>query len=66
MKASIPAAILKLGNSLVKVISIKLGGITKLMPTFHPSYLLRQYTVENRRIVYEDLQQVKAALDAAD
>jgi DNA polymerase len=30
-----------------------------LMPTFHPAYLLRQYTTENRRAVWEDL---KAAL----
>jgi DNA polymerase len=30
-----------------------------LMPTFHPAFLLRQYTPENRRAVWEDL---KAAL----
>lgn len=30
-----------------------------LMPTLHPAYLLRQYTPENRRLVWEDL---KAAL----
>jgi DNA polymerase len=30
-----------------------------LMPTFHPAYLLRQYTTENRSVVWEDL---KAAL----
>jgi len=30
-----------------------------LMPTFHPAFLLRQYTTENRRAVWEDL---KAAL----
>jgi DNA polymerase len=30
-----------------------------LMPTFHPAYLLRQYTPENRNAVWEDL---KAAL----
>jgi DNA polymerase len=34
-----------------------------LMPTFHPAYLLRQYTPENRRAVYEDLLQVKAVLE---
>ena len=27
-----------------------------LMPTFHPAYLLRQYTPENRRVVWEDLK----------
>jgi DNA polymerase len=30
-----------------------------LMPTLHPAYILRQYTPENRRHVWEDL---KAAL----
>ena len=30
-----------------------------LMPTFHPAYLLRQYTAANRKVVWEDL---KAAL----
>ena len=30
-----------------------------LMPTFHPAFVLRQYTPENRRLVWEDL---KAAL----
>ena len=33
-----------------------------LMPTFHPAYILRQYTVENRRRVWDDL---KAALARA-
>jgi uracil-DNA glycosylase len=32
----------------------------KLMPTFHPAYLLRSYTEENRRAVWSDLQQVMA------
>jgi DNA polymerase len=30
-----------------------------LMPTFHPAFILRQYTEQNRRLVWEDL---KAAL----
>jgi uracil-DNA glycosylase len=29
------------------------------MPTLHPAFVLRQYTQENRRLVWEDL---KAAL----
>ena len=29
-----------------------------LMPTFHPAYLLRSYTPENRRRVWDDLQKV--------
>jgi DNA polymerase len=37
---------------------------TLLMPTFHPAFLLRQYTPENRRIVWEDLKKVKQALDS--
>lgn len=28
-----------------------------VMPTFHPAFLLRQYTAENRRLVWEDLKQ---------
>ncbi len=32
---------------------------TPLMPTLHPAFILRQYTPENRRLVWEDL---KAAL----
>jgi uracil-DNA glycosylase family 4 len=32
----------------------------KVMPTFHPAYLLRSYTEENRRMVWSDLQQVMA------
>jgi DNA polymerase len=35
---------------------------TPLMPTLHPAYVLRQYTPENRRAVWEDL---KAALARA-
>jgi DNA polymerase len=34
-----------------------------LMPTFHPAFILRQYTEENRRLVWEDL---KAALARAN
>jgi DNA polymerase len=33
-----------------------------LMPTLHPAFILRQYTPENRRLVWEDL---KAALAKA-
>jgi DNA polymerase len=33
-----------------------------VMPTLHPAFLLRQYTPENRRVVWEDL---KAALERA-
>jgi DNA polymerase len=40
-------------------------GAIPLMPTFHPAYVLRQYTRENRQAVYDDLLQVKALLDRA-
>ncbi len=30
----------------------------KLMPTYHPSYLLRNYSVDNRKRVWQDLQKV--------
>jgi DNA polymerase len=33
-----------------------------VMPTFHPAFILRQYTEENRRLVWDDL---KKALDRA-
>ena len=34
----------------------------KLMPTFHPAYLLRSYTEENRLKVWSDLKQVMTEL----
>ncbi len=34
-----------------------------LMPTFHPAYVLRQYTPENRRKVWSDLQAVMEHLN---
>ena len=36
-----------------------------VMPTFHPAYLLRSYTAENRRRVWSDLQQVLERLQSA-
>jgi uracil-DNA glycosylase len=38
------------------------GGIP-VMPTFHPAYVLRQYTQDVRRAVWSDLQAAKAWLD---
>lgn len=34
----------------------------KLMLTYHPAYLLRAYTKENRQAVYDDMQKVLEAL----
>ena len=39
-----------------------LGGIP-VMPTFHPAYVLRQYTNDVRRAVWEDLKAARAWLD---
>ena len=36
------------------------------MPTFHPAYLLRQYTKENRARVWNDLQAVMSKLEELD
>lgn len=36
-----------------------------VMPTFHPAYLLRAYTPENRKKVWSDLQQAMARLGGA-
>ncbi|MBL4590867.1 MAG: uracil-DNA glycosylase [Phycisphaerales bacterium] len=40
---------------------IGVGGIA-IMPTYHPAYLLRSYTEENRRKVWADLQMVQGRL----
>jgi DNA polymerase len=60
-----PAASLLLGRDVpitrVRGIWHEYRGIP-LMPTFHPAFILRQYTPENRRLVWEDL---KAALARA-
>ncbi len=34
----------------------------KFMPTYHPAYLLRNYSPDNRRRVWEDMQKVMAEL----
>jgi len=60
-----PAASLLLGR---EVSITRIRGIwhdyrgIPLMPTFHPAFILRQYTPENRRAVWSDL---KAALERA-
>lgn len=37
--------------------------VVPVMPTFHPAYLLRNYTPETRRAMWEDMQQVIALLE---
>lgn len=41
------------------------GRAIPVMPTFHPAYVLRQYTQEVRRAVWEDLKAAKGELDQA-
>lgn len=38
---------------------------TKVLATYHPAYLLRQYTDENRRTVHNDVKKVVAFLQTA-
>ncbi len=69
-----PEVIVVLGNAAVKALLNTRTGITKLrgqwqelegvavMPTFHPAYVLRQYTPDNRGKVWSDLQAVMARL----
>jgi DNA polymerase len=76
-----PRAILTVGGPAAKLLLGTTEGITRLrgqwftydqvdpaiplMPTFHPAYLLRAYTKDNRAKVWSDLQQVMAKLAEA-
>jgi uracil-DNA glycosylase family 4 len=42
-----------------------LEGVFPVMPTYHPAFLLRSYTAENRAKVWSDLQQVMTRLGLA-
>jgi len=70
-----PAVIVTLGAPATRTLLGTRVGITRLrgtwhayrgipvMPTFHPAYLLRAYTAENRRNVWEDLKAARARMD---
>jgi len=72
-----PRVIVSLGSPATKTLLQTREGITRLrgnwreyrgiplMPTFHPAYLLRAYTPDNRRKVWEDLKAARARTDAA-
>jgi len=46
---------------------IQVGGREiPVMPTFHPAYVLRQYTQEVRRVVWADLKAAKEWIDKAE
>lgn len=76
IRAIRPAVIMTLGSPATKTLLRTSIGITKLrgqwqefegipvMPTFHPAYLLRAYTVENRTKVWEDLKAARERMDS--
>ena len=71
-----PSVIVTLGSPASKYILETTTGITRLrgtwgscngipvMPTFHPAYLLRNYTTETRAQVWSDMKQVIAKLSS--
>ena len=75
-----PKVIVTLGGPATKTILGTKEGITRIrgtwyeypevqppiavMPTFHPAYLLRAYTVENRKKVWSDLQAAMERINA--
>ena len=75
IEAISPRVIVALGSPAAKTLLGTKVGITALrgnwgrfrgipvMPTFHPAYLLRAYTMENRRLVFEDLKAARARID---
>ncbi len=72
-----PKVIVALGSPATKTLLDTKAGITSLrghwgsfrgipvMPTFHPAFLLRKYTVENRLAVFADLKAARARIDEA-
>lgn len=75
IEAIAPKVIVTLGAPAARLLLDTKVGITRLrgtwhafgdipvMPTFHPAYLLRAYTPENRRRVWEDLKAARAKMD---
>jgi DNA polymerase len=71
-----PKVIVTLGGPALKYVTAEREGIMKVrghwlnyrgvpvMPTYHPSFVLRAYTPENRGKVWSDLQQVMQKLAA--
>ena len=76
IEAIAPKAIVALGSPAAKTLLGTRTGITRLrgqwhefrgipvMPTFHPAYLLRAYTRENRIKVWEDLKAARERIEA--
>ncbi|MBD3868454.1 MAG: uracil-DNA glycosylase [Acidobacteria bacterium] len=78
IQAIAPKVIVTLGSPATKTLLESRTGITRLrgrwhdfqgiplMPTFHPAYLLRRYTVENRTLVFSDLKAARARIDETE
>ena len=77
LRAIEPLAIVTLGRPATSTLLGRAVSITRVrgqwlewsgfpvMPTFHPAYLLRNYTRETRQAVWDDLKAVRARVDAA-
>jgi len=77
LRAIAPVAIVTLGKPATSTLLGRTVAITRmrgqwlewsgfpLMPTFHPAYLLRNYTRETRQAVWDDLKAVRARVEAA-
>jgi len=77
IEAIAPKVIVALGSPAMKTLLQTKVGITAMrgkwsefrgipvMPTFHPAFLLRQYTLENRQAVFDDLKAARARIDEA-
>jgi DNA polymerase len=78
IEAIAPRVIVTLGGPSTKTLLRTTTGITRLrgtwadfrgipvMPTFHPAYLLRNYTVDTRKKVWEDLKAARARAYESD
>jgi len=77
IRAIEPVAIVTLGKPATSTLLGRPVSITRVrgqwldwsgfpvMPTFHPAYLLRNYTRETRQLVWDDLKSVRARVEAA-
>lgn len=77
LRAIAPVAIVALGKPAASTLLGRPVAITRvrgqwfewaglqLMPTFHPAYLLRNYTRETRQAVWDDLKAVRARVESA-
>ena len=76
LRAIEPVAIVTLGKPATSTLLGRAVSITRVrgqwlewsgfpvMPTFHPAYLLRNYTRETRQAVWDDLKTVHARVEA--